>query len=576
MDYQASHRIDACTRCITDHCRGNHLHESVDQGAGMNLTGWLRFECPSSHFEADDIRLTGLNFSTISWSSILASENKMTMKKLLTILSILLPLVITAQSTVYQVPISHHNIQVRLPDPFLLDSITIQVPDSGKVFVRFDGICTTTPGDNILLAASNYRDWNTNDGNIGVFSFDSTNRNRPFNHTRIYTVDGGTSQTFYAMVHNWTDQEGDGIVSVEGQLTVIYVPNDADDYVLAGKGFYDGLDVWDNVPTVIDTVIIHVPTAGQLIINSDGTFYTSFEDTAMLAVNLSPTWPAQGQVETFFMPNEYNNVWYSHRRVFPVAAGTHTIYTMVRKTTGQDFTSWNGLYTTLTALFIPDNAPSTIEEILSGTQVDQNDAPLLEQIQLDAPRDGKVYVSFTGRLDSHGDDEIELTLEHVNGDMLVIDAKKVRAVLSEDGSTSVTLSAVVDVPAGNQTFQLKARYTDESVGTGEGEIRGYLTADFFAPEEITATRPVIADQTVSLYPNPTTGTINATLPENAADGTFNIQIISASGQVLKHGVFNPAQQQIDLGELPNGLYLVTLQHGESIEVHPVQKISTIR
>jgi hypothetical protein len=46
--------------------------------------------------------------------------------------------------------------------------------------------------------------------------------------------------------------------------------------------------------------------------------------------------------------------------------------------------------------------------------------------------------------------------------------------------------------------------------------------------------------------------------------------------VIQHGSFNPAQQQLDLGQLPSGLYLVTLQHGDTIEVHPVQKISTIR
>jgi hypothetical protein len=498
------------------------------------------------------------------------------MKKLLTLLPVFLPLLLVAQSQVYQVPVVHNNIQVRLPQAYILDSITIDVPDTGKVFVRFDGVCKTTPGDKIILAACNYRNWTTNEGNIGVFSFDSTNRSRPFNHTRVYNVEGGLSQTFYAISHNWTDQDGDGIVSIEGRLTVIYVPHNANDYALAGKGFHVSVDEWNNTPLVIDTVQIHVPTAGKLIINSDGTFYTSFEDTAMLAVNLSPAWPDQGQVETFFMPNEYNNVIYSHRRELHVQAGTHTIYTMVRKTTGLEMTSWNGLYCTLSALFVPDNAPSVIQEVLEGTQVDQNDDPLVEQIQLDAPRDGKAYVSFTGRIDSHGDDEIELSLEHANGDILVIDAKKVRAILSEDGSTPVTLTAVVDVPAGNQTFQLKARYTDESAGTGEGELRGYLTADFFAPEEITATRPVIADQTVTFYPNPTTGIINATLPFNGSEGKYNMQVVSVSGQVIQHGSFNPAQQQLDLGQLPSGLYLVTLQHGDTIEVHPVQKISTIR
>jgi hypothetical protein len=65
-----------------------------------------------------------------------------------------------SQANVWMVPVDANNVYLRLPQSTLFDSISIDLSVAGKVFTRFEGNCTSTPGDLIVLAASNYNDWN--------------------------------------------------------------------------------------------------------------------------------------------------------------------------------------------------------------------------------------------------------------------------------------------------------------------------------------------------------------------------------------------------------------------------------
>ena len=104
-----------------------------------------------------------------------------------------------------------------------LGQITINPPVSGKVIVSFDGMCFSSPGDRIILAASNTPSWGANDGNVAVEAFDNDINTNPFSHTRVYDISPG-SNTFYAVGQNYIETDGTGIASVYGSFTLIFFP----------------------------------------------------------------------------------------------------------------------------------------------------------------------------------------------------------------------------------------------------------------------------------------------------------------------------------------------------------------
>ena len=90
--------------------------------------------------------------------------------------------------------------------------------------MRFDGQIYSTPGDAIILAASDAPSWSTNDGNVAVEAMDSDIRINSFSHTSVYNVVAG-EQTFYAIAHNYVETDGDAEVSIYGSLTVEFIPS---------------------------------------------------------------------------------------------------------------------------------------------------------------------------------------------------------------------------------------------------------------------------------------------------------------------------------------------------------------
>ncbi|MBK6524339.1 MAG: hypothetical protein IPG07_01600 [Crocinitomicaceae bacterium] len=103
-------------------------------------------------------------------------------------------------------------------------SVTINPATTGRVIVRFDGFCIASPGDMIVLAASNTASWGVDDGNVGVEIDNSDVTQAQFSHTRVYDVVAG-SQTFYAIAHNYVETAGTGIASIYGALTVEFIPD---------------------------------------------------------------------------------------------------------------------------------------------------------------------------------------------------------------------------------------------------------------------------------------------------------------------------------------------------------------
>ncbi len=113
--------------------------------------------------------------------------------------------------------ISETRINVR-GNPVTVGQLTVNAPSAGKILVHFDGFCSPSYGDRIVLAASNQADWEVNDGNVSV-----SNSEGSFSHTRMYDVVQG-SNTFYAVAENYVEESGSGITSIYGSLSIKFFP----------------------------------------------------------------------------------------------------------------------------------------------------------------------------------------------------------------------------------------------------------------------------------------------------------------------------------------------------------------
>ncbi|MCF8331966.1 MAG: T9SS type A sorting domain-containing protein [Bacteroidales bacterium] len=105
-------------------------------------------------------------------------------------------------------------------NPVALDSITVDPGISGTALVNFDGTCNPDLGDRIVLAASNNKSWNANDGNVNV-----DDEYACFSHSRAYAISQGP-HSFYGVGENYVNQGGNGLASIYANLAVKFFPDD--------------------------------------------------------------------------------------------------------------------------------------------------------------------------------------------------------------------------------------------------------------------------------------------------------------------------------------------------------------
>ncbi len=141
------------------------------------------------------------------------------------------------QSLVGFTGISQAGVDVRT-GPAVVGQVTIDPATSGKVIVHFDGVCISSPGDRIILAASNTTNWAVNDGCVSVEAVDSNHNGNSFSHTRVYDVTAG-SYTFYAVAQNYVETNGTGTASIYGSLTAEFIPDDTNSINEIGNNQYD-------------------------------------------------------------------------------------------------------------------------------------------------------------------------------------------------------------------------------------------------------------------------------------------------------------------------------------------------
>tara|TARA_B100000809_G_C15046750_1_gene497524 strand:- start:597 stop:1247 length:651 start_codon:yes stop_codon:yes gene_type:complete len=205
------------------------------------------------------------------------------------------PVLLLGQTIVEHQGIRQTNIDVS--NQTVVGQVTINPSVSGKVIVSFDGNCISSPGDRIILAASNTQSWTSNDGNINVEAVDSDINRNSFSHTRVYDINSG-SQTFYAIAHNYVETDGDGTASIYGSLTVQFIPdivlsigdleikqvvtfypNPSNDFIqIFGLTKLEKYTIYNNVGTEIDKGTLSNKEKIDLRNLSSGLYFLNFEN----------------------------------------------------------------------------------------------------------------------------------------------------------------------------------------------------------------------------------------------------------------------------------------------------------
>ena len=150
--------------------------------------------------------------------------------------------------------------------PVTMGQIDVNIPEAGKVLVTYDGLCAGSPGDLLVMAASDTEGWLPNAGNVNVEAISSDLNYNNFSHSRVYDVTAGLN-SFYAVAENYVELDGDGIGYNYGSLTVTYFPDDTDIEV----GLNDLIQINDHI------LVYPSPTNGLATISYKSSEYDLFK-----------------------------------------------------------------------------------------------------------------------------------------------------------------------------------------------------------------------------------------------------------------------------------------------------------
>lgn len=487
---------------------------------------------------------------------------------------------VMSQVPVWNESINVTNLDVRTATETLAE-ITITAPENGTVLIHFDGHAFPDVGDRLILAASDTPTWSPNDGNVSFEIINGDINAQSFSHTRSYTVAAGT-HTFYAVAQNSVEQDGDGMASIYGNLTVKFFADGATD---AAAFHQDINETNTNVrgdAVVLAEQAITVAEAGKVLVRFDGLCIPDVGDRIVLAASDMPDWSVNdGNTTCAAMDADVNQASFSHSRVYDVDAGTHSFYAVAENFVEQNGDGLASIYASLTVEFYPEpsTGPFLFHQGINETNIDVRTAQVpLGQISVEAPLPGKVIVHFDGG--GYPD----------AADRLILAASNTPSWSANDGNVQVELNGgnrntaafshtrVYDIDAaGSYDFYAVANNAVEEDGNGTASVYGSLTVQYFpdlsrvsvedAPEA--AVQPFTLEQN---YPNPfsrqTAIRYSLDAPAQTTMTIYNLigqEVKRFDARTLPSGAYEFVWDGLDNAgrPVPNGVYLYTLTAGEA-------------
>jgi hypothetical protein len=476
-----------------------------------------------------------------------------------------------SQTELWMVPIVANDINLRQPNAVVLDSITFDCTTPGKVLVRFDGNCTSTPGDKIILAASDFRNWRANDGNTSVMVQDPNYLLTCFDHEVVFIAEAGV-HTFYAVAQNYAGTAGTGIASINGNFTLLFVPDTLTGQALSGKGIVDCCWTWEDYIHVFPSTSIETSTTGKLVVNFQSWMDMPFGSFQIYTTNLEPTWPAEPVETIVAIPSDFNYGFTMHSEIFPVSAGNYSVYGLAKFLTGDELSTNVNLYGNLSAQFVPDDNPDIqLKSQPYDVHLNATDGPIsLGQLQFTNTQEGKAWLRLTGSRYSAMPDRIKIWMVPSSEPDSILSEILLQPFLETGPAFNFSLSGMQVVPPGTHTYDVMV--DDASSGTFEGDIQGTFTLQFIANPIPSKVNDLTQDDSFSVFPNPTSGKVYVSSTRIDHHNPVEITILNSSGQQINYQtVSDLTQYSIDLGGLPAGEYMIQIKQGNLMGVRSVMK-----
>jgi len=128
-----------------------------------------------------------------------------------------------------------------------MGQLTINPTARGTAVVRYEGWCASSPGDRIIMAASDNGSWSPNAGAVSGEAVSTDLNTNGFSHTRAYEIEPGPA-TFYAVCQNYVETAGTGVASNYASLSVEFFADPSASAVLDESVVSASFDLETNYP----------------------------------------------------------------------------------------------------------------------------------------------------------------------------------------------------------------------------------------------------------------------------------------------------------------------------------------
>jgi hypothetical protein len=454
--------------------------------------------------------------------------------------------------------------------------VTLSAPGPGKVIVRFDGVCYSSPGDRVMLAASNTLGWGMNDGCVEVESVSDEINSNTFSHTRAYDVIAG-DHNFYAVAENIFETDGSGIASIYGHLTAEWYPEEPGKPFARHIGFFSENIPVEGGPVPFNVLTVNAPEAGKVLVRFDGKCVSSYGDLMYFAASNNLAWTNyEGSTSNEVIDNDLNRFSFSHARVYDVPPGNHSYYAIAEnffETYGNGFAS---IYGSLTAIYYPNSSAAKVTSIPVSTPFGVNiEGPVVNMAQstVNAPVAGKMVVNLAGTgLGSFGD-KIRIGVANTQIWEPLDGSITFRPYSSDLNRTSFSHTRVYDVAPGNHTYNALIQNIEHFEGSGLAVVYANMNIEFFPDGSVTTAEPMML-QSILVSPNPATDFVQVEIPDLIAEEA-QFQMFDQAGRlihVLHKSASEPLQHiRWDLSTLPGGLYFIQVKHDSGTIVRKLVK-----
>lgn len=460
-----------------------------------------------------------------------------------------------AQTRVFSSSFKKQHVYLRTPQAFILDSLEIDFPSDGKLWLKVDGTASISFGDVITLAVSNYQGWVSNDGNTNVFAVDSAHVTSAFGHSRTYYVEKGKSK-FYALAHNWTDHYGTGYADVWGSLVAMYSPTEQENSNFEGQGFYVYPFNIEAKPKIVREIKVNPENGDKFCVFYEGIHYGATDDEIEFAITNDSVFLQNQHNGLLGITSGYGGRYLATQNCFLPEFIDSSVFLIAKKHAGNFSTDQNGIYSNFLVNYKVDAFQGFDKQVTPTNRE-------IDNFEFVAPQKGKLLIKTTGHITSDGISSMVVDLHSVKGESPGENALIVQSFSAAYKNEYFSICKLVDVSPGANHLYLSAYLQS---GSDSIRVAGETTLQFIPEAVVSGTsNNGRMNLLAHLFPNPGKDLLYVSLEDQNINGVVNVLVFDTKGQRIASKMLNyPYENSLDVSGMASGLYHVVIETAHAV------------